>query len=63
MVNDRFSEAAFVACGFGTPAAKDLAEQLAEQVQAEVHPLIEARVREIVERLNLIPRAVLATPP
>lgn len=52
MVDDRFSASAFSALGLDTEGARGLSEQLAAEIQVEVHEVVARKMVEIVERLN-----------
>ena len=49
---DRYSKAAFEACGLNSEAARRLSDQLQEDVNAELHPAILAAFQKIVAALN-----------
>ena len=52
MIDDRFSSAAFEALGLDTSEARERADLLADEVYRQVYPVVEARMREIVNQLN-----------
>jgi hypothetical protein len=52
MVDERFSAKEFSARGLDTEEAQKLADLLAEEIQAEINEVAEAKMNEIVERLN-----------
>lgn len=58
MIDERFSSAAFEACGIDTQAARDLADLLAREVQLEMHEAIIAYFGKIVGRLNAMGHAL-----
>lgn len=52
MIDERFAAEKFSTLGIDTPAAKELAEELADEVNVELHETLAAEVKRIVERLN-----------
>ena len=52
MVDERFSAAAFTACGLDTKEARALAELLEEEVLKEMQDVVEAHFTGIIKRLN-----------
>jgi len=52
MIDERFSASSFASRGLDTEAARELADLLAEEVQREMHRVIEAHFLEIIGRLN-----------
>jgi hypothetical protein len=49
---DKYSKAAFEACGLNSQAARRLSDQLQEDVNAELHPVILAAFQKIITALN-----------
>lgn len=54
MVDERLSAARFSSLGLDSEAARELADELAFEVQNELHELISVRVTAIVQRLNAL---------
>ncbi|MEW5980558.1 MAG: hypothetical protein AB1898_32645 [Acidobacteriota bacterium] len=52
MIDERFSEAAFSQLGLDTDASRRLADLLRDEIQRELHTAIDARLRELVDRIN-----------
>jgi hypothetical protein len=52
MIDERFSASAFEAHGVDTEEAMKLADALAEEIQQELHTVIEPKLRDIVKKLN-----------
>jgi hypothetical protein len=52
MIDKRFSAEAFISVGIDTDEAQKLADLLAEEVAKELHEITNAKVIEIVEKLN-----------
>ncbi len=54
MIDERFSAEAFISSGIDTDEAQKLADLLAEEVANKLHQVVNAKVTEIVEKLNSI---------
>ena len=52
MVDERFSAAKFAEHGIDTEEAEQLAKVLGDEIQEEMHEVIQAKLNEIIERLN-----------
>jgi hypothetical protein len=52
MVDERFSEERFFSFGVDTNEARRLADELAVEIQAELHAVVSLKISEIIERLN-----------
>jgi len=52
MIDERFAAGKFKALGIDTPAAKKLTEELADEVNTELHEVVAAGAKDIVDRLN-----------
>jgi hypothetical protein len=52
MVDERFSSSAFASAGLDSEEARALADLLAEEVEKEMHDVVEAHFTTIVKRLN-----------
>ncbi len=52
MIDEKFSAEAFISSGIDTDESQKLADLLAEEVAKELHEIINAKVVEIVEKLN-----------
>ena len=52
MIDKRFTLEEFERRGYGTQAARDLADELEKEVEAELHPLMYEKCKAIVEDLN-----------
>jgi hypothetical protein len=52
MIDDRFSAASFVATGLNTKQSRELAYELGNEIQEELHAVITERLLKIVGRLN-----------
>lgn len=58
MIDGRFSEASFSSLGVDTDEARELANELAIEIQAEIHTVVSQKMAEIIERLNLMGHAL-----
>ena len=58
MIDERFSAASFEARGLDTNAARELSDLLADKIQIEMHQVVQARFRELVERLTAMGHAL-----
>jgi|SRR3982750_4138832 hypothetical protein len=63
MIDERFSATAFDACGLDSKAAQELADLLADEIQQEMHQVIETHLSKIIERLNSMGHALKAEYP
>lgn len=54
MIDERFSAEEFILSGIDTDESQKLADLLAEEVANELHQVVNAKVIEIVEKLNSI---------
>lgn len=52
MIDEKFSLASFEACGLNTKEGEKLAELLADEIQKELHKVIETQVLKIIDQLN-----------
>lgn len=52
MIDERFSASSFASRQLDSEAARELADSLAEEVQAEVHRVVFAHFSKIIENLN-----------
>lgn len=52
MIDERFSAEAFISSGIDTEKAQKLADLLAEEVANELHQIVNAKVIEMVKKLN-----------
>lgn len=52
MIDDRFSDSQFSALGLDSDDARCLADELAVEIQAEVHECVPRKMSEIADRLN-----------
>jgi hypothetical protein len=52
MIDERFSAAAFAARGLNTKQSLELAYELKDEIQAELHAVITDRLTEILQRLS-----------
>ena len=58
MIDERFSVTSFSERGLDSPAAQELANLLAREIQEEMHRIISANMRTIVQRLNAMGHAL-----
>ena len=54
MIGDHFSAAAFEACGIDSPAANDLAQRLAVEIQELLQRTIQLQFKGIIDSLNMM---------
>jgi hypothetical protein len=52
MIDDRFSAESFISFGIDTNESQKLADSLAAEIAKELHEIVNAKVIEIVEKLN-----------
>jgi hypothetical protein len=52
MIDERFSAAKFTECGIDSKASEHLAKLLGDELQVEMHEVIQVKFNEIVEQLN-----------
>jgi|SoiMethySBSTD1v2_1073268.scaffolds.fasta_scaffold1019425_3 hypothetical protein len=52
MVDERFSAAKFTEYGVDSEEAEQLAKLLGDEIQVEMHEVIQVKFNEIIERLN-----------
>lgn len=52
MIDERFSADCFTKCGLNTDVARKLADQLADEIQEEMHRVIREHFLKIIDRLN-----------
>lgn len=52
MIDEKFSATSFASLGLGSKSARELADLLAEEIQGEMHQVIELHLSRIIERLN-----------
>ena len=52
MIDERFSASSFASCQLDSQAARELADSLAEEIQAEMHRVVFGHFSKIIENLN-----------
>ena len=52
MIDEKFSQEAFESLGLDTPEANKLAQELAKEVQNEIHEVLYPAFQQIIEKLN-----------
>ena len=58
MIDQRFSAASFASKGLDSEEARELADLLADEIQKEMHTVIEVHFLEIIKRLNAMGHAL-----